>query len=217
MTENLFGYKYDDKKKKYIVDEEEKPIVESVYDLSANFFLDLNEIKWLLFTKDTLNDIVLVRLESLFTQLENEEPDSMFKYLQIDSSILLNSVESSENDWQKKVIKTLTSLQKELLENHTELSESVENRIENIIFLVEHYDEIVSKYNDFHEIKEFIKNMNTKRRDLNSFVFTGSFNQVIKNKHIIHGEHSPIIDKETFDKISKVMKSHLQEEQERDL
>lgn len=217
MTENLFGYKYDDKKKKYIVDEEEKPIVESVYDLSANFFLDLNEIKWLLFTKDTLNDIVLVRLESLFTQLENEEPDSMFKYLQIDSFILLNSVESSENDWQKKVIKTLTSLQKELLENHTELSESVENRIENIIFLVEHYDEIVSKYNDFHEIKEFIKNMNTKRRDLNSFVFTGSFNQVIKNKHIIHGEHSPIIDKETFDKISKVMKSHLQEEQERDL
>ncbi len=217
MTENLFGYKYDDKKKKYIVDEEEKPIVESVYDLSANFFLDLNEIKWLLFTKDTLNDIVLVRLESLFTQLENEEPDSMFKYLQIDSSILLNSVESSENDWQEKVIKTLTSLQKELLENHTELSESVENRIENIIFLVEHYDEIVSKYNDFHEIKEFIKNMNTKRRDLNSFVFTGSFNQVIKNKHIIHGEHSPIIDKETFDKISKVMKSHLQEEQERDL
>lgn len=217
MTENLFGYKYDDKKKKYIVDEEEKPIVESVYDLSANFFLDLNEIKWLLFTKDTLNDIVLVRLESLFTQLENEEPDSMFKYLQIDSSILLNSVESSENDWQEKVIKTLTSLQKELLENHTELSESVENRIENIIFLVEHYDEIVSKYNDFHEIKEFIKNMNTKRRDLNSFVFTGSFNQVIKNKHIIHGEHSPIIDKETFDKISKVMKSHLQEEQECDL
>lgn len=217
MTENLFGYKYDDKKKKYIVDEEEKPIVESVYDLSANFFLDLNEIKWLLFTKDTLNDIVLVRLESLFTQLENEEPDSMFKYLQIDSSILLNSVESSENDWQEKVIKTLTSLQKELLENHTELSESVENRIENIIFLVEHYDEIVSKYNDFHEIKEFIKNMNTKRRDLNSFVFTGSFNQVIKNKHIIHCEHSPIIDKETFDKISKVMKSHLQEEQERDL
>lgn len=217
MTENLFGYKYDDKKKKYIVDEEEKPIVESVYDLSANFFLDLNEIKWLLFTKDTLNDIVLVRLESLFTQLENEEPDSMFKYLQIDSSILLNSVESSENDWQEKVIKTLTSLQKELLENHTELSESVENRIENIIFLVEHYDEIVSKYNDFHEIKEFIKNMNTKRRDLNSFVFTGSFNQVIKNKHIIHDEHSPIIDKETFDKISKVMKSHLQEEQERDL
>lgn len=217
MTENLFGYKYDDKKEKYIVDEEEKPIVESVYDLSANFFLDLNEIKWLLFTKDTLNDIVLVRLESLFTQLENEEPDSMFKYLQIDSSILLNSVESSENDWQEKVIKTLTSLQKELLENHTELSESVENRIENIIFLVEHYDEIVSKYNDFHEIKEFIKNMNTKRRDLNSFVFTGSFNQVIKNKHIIHGEHSPIIDKETFDKISKVMKSHLQEEQERDL
>ena len=217
MTENLFGYKYDDKKKKYIVDDEEKPIVESVYDLSANFFLDLNEIKWLLFTKDTLNDIVLVRLESLFTQLENEEPDSMFKYLQIDSSILLNSVESSENDWQEKVIKTLTSLQKELLENHTELSESVENRIENIIFLVEHYDEIVSKYNDFHEIKEFIKNMNTKRRDLNSFVFTGSFNQVIKNKHIIHGEHSPIIDKETFDKISKVMKSHLQEEQERDL
>ena len=217
MTENLFGYKYDDKKKKYIVDEEEKPIVESVYDLSANFFLDLNEIKWLLFTKDTLNDIVLVRLESLFTQLENEEPDSMFKYLQIDSSILLNSVESSENDWQEKVIKTLTSLQKELLENHTELSESVENRIENIIFLVEHYDEIVSKYNDFHEIKEFIKNINTKRRDLNSFVFTGSFNQVIKNKHIIHGEHSPIIDKETFDKISKVMKSHLQEEQERDL
>lgn len=217
MTENLFGYKYDDKKKKYIVDEEEKPIVESVYDLSANFFLDLNEIKWLLFTKDTLNDIVLVRLESLFTQLENEEPDSMFKYLQIDSFILLNSVESSENDWQKKVIKTLTSLQKELLENHTELSESVENRIENIIFLVEHYDEIVSKYNDFHEIKEFIKNMNTKRRDLNSFVFTGSFNQVIKNKHIIHGEHSPIIDKETFDKISKVMKSHLQEEQECDL
>ena len=217
MTENLFGYKYDDKKKKYIVDEEEKPIVESVYDLSANFFLDLNEKKWLLFTKDTLNDIVLVRLESLFTQLENEEPDSMFKYLQIDSSILLNSVESSENDWQEKVIKTLTSLQKELLENHTELSESVENRIENIIFLVEHYDEIVSKYNDFHEIKEFIKNMNTKRRDLNSFVFTGSFNQVIKNKHIIHGEHSPIIDKETFDKISKVMKSHLQEEQERDL
>ena len=217
MTENLFGYKYDDKKKKYIVDEEEKPIVESVYDLSANFFLDLNEIKWLLFTKDTLNDIVLVRLESLFTQLENEEPDSMFKYIQIDSSILLNSVESSENDWQEKVIKTLTSLQKELLENHTELSESVENRIENIIFLVEHYDEIVSKYNDFHEIKEFIKNMNTKRRDLNSFVFTGSFNQVIKNKHIIHGEHSPIIDKETFDKISKVMKSHLQEEQERDL
>lgn len=217
MTENLFGYKYDDKKKKYIVNEEEKPIVESVYDLSANFFLDLNEIKWLLFTKDTLNDIVLVRLESLFTQLENEEPDSMFKYLQIDSSILLNSVESSENDWQEKVIKTLTSLQKELLENHTELSESVENRIENIIFLVEHYDEIVSKYNDFHEIKEFIKNMNTKRRDLNSFVFTGSFNQVIKNKHIIHGEHSPIIDKETFDKISKVMKSHLQEEQERDL
>lgn len=217
MTENLFGYKYDDKKKKYIVDEEEKPIVESVYDLSANFFLDLNEIKWLLFTKDTLNDIVLVRLESLFTQLENEEPDSMFKYLQIDSSILLNSVESSENDWQEKVIKTLTSLQKELLENYTELSESVENRIENIIFLVEHYDEIVSKYNDFHEIKEFIKNMNTKRRDLNSFVFTGSFNQVIKNKHIIHGEHSPIIDKETFDKISKVMKSHLQEEQERDL
>lgn len=217
MTENLFGYKYDDKKKKYIVDEEEKPIVESVYDLSANFFLDLNEIKWLLFTKDTLNDIVLVRLESLFTQLENEEPDSMFKYLQIDSSILLNSVESSENDWQEKVIKTLTSLRKELLENHTELSESVENRIENIIFLVEHYDEIVSKYNDFHEIKEFIKNMNTKRRDLNSFVFTGSFNQVIKNKHIIHGEHSPIIDKETFDKISKVMKSHLQEEQERDL
>lgn len=217
MTENLFGYKYDDKKKKYIVDEEEKPIVESVYDLSANFSLDLNEIKWLLFTKDTLNDIVLVRLESLFTQLENEEPDSMFKYLQIDSSILLNSVESSENDWQEKVIKTLTSLQKELLENHTELSESVENRIENIIFLVEHYDEIVSKYNDFHEIKEFIKNMNTKRRDLNSFVFTGSFNQVIKNKHIIHGEHSPIIDKETFDKISKVMKSHLQEEQERDL
>lgn len=217
MTENLFGYKYDDKKKKYIVDEEEKPMVESVYDLSANFFLDLNEIKWLLFTKDTLNDIVLVRLESLFTQLENEEPDSMFKYLQIDSSILLNSVESSENDWQEKVIKTLTSLQKELLENHTELSESVENRIENIIFLVEHYDEIVSKYNDFHEIKEFIKNMNTKRRDLNSFVFTGSFNQVIKNKHIIHGEHSPIIDKETFDKISKVMKSHLQEEQERDL
>ena len=217
MTENLFGYKYDDKKKKYIVDEEEKPIVESVYDLSANFFLDLNEIKWLLFTKDTLNDIVLVRLESLFTQLENEEPDSMFKYLQIDSSILLNSVESSENDWQEKVIKTLTSLQKELLENHTELSESVENRIENIIFLVEHYDEIVSKYNDFHEIKEFIKNMNTKRRDLNSFVFTGSFNQVIKNKHIIHGEHSPIIDKETFDKISKVMKSHLQEEHERDL
>lgn len=179
--------------------------------------MDLNEIKWLLFTKDTLNDIVLVRLESLFTQLENEEPDSMFKYLQIDSSILLNSVESSENDWQEKVIKTLTSLQKELLENHTELSESVENRIENIIFLVEHYDEIVSKYNDFHEIKEFIKNMNTKRRDLNSFVFTGSFNQVIKNKHIIHGEHSPIIDKETFDKISKVMKSHLQEEQERDL
>ena len=49
---------YSDKKKKYIVDEEEKPIVESVYDLSANFFLDLNEIKWLLFTKDTLNDIV---------------------------------------------------------------------------------------------------------------------------------------------------------------
>ena len=217
MTENLFGYKYDDKKKKYIVDEEEKPIVESVYDLSANFFLDLNEIKWLLFTKDTLNDIVLVRLESLFTQLENEEPDSMFKYLQIDSSILLNSVESSENDWQEKVIKTLTSLQKELLENHTELSESVENRIENIIFLVEHYDEIVSKYNDFHEIKEFIKNRSTKHRDLNSFVFTGSFNQVIKNKHIIHGEHSPIIDKETFDKISKVMKSHLQEEQECDL
>lgn len=217
MTEKLFGYKYDDKKKKYIADEEEKPIVEAIYDLSANYFLNLNEIKWLFFSKDTLKDIVLVRLESLFTKLENDDLDSMFKYTQIDSSILLHSVESSENNWKEKVIKTLTNLQKELLENYTELFESVENRIENIIFLVEHYDEIVSKYNDFHEIKEFIKNMNAKCHDLNSLTFKGSLNKSIKNKHIIFGECSPIIDKETFDKVSKMMRSHSQEEQERDL
>ena len=217
MTENLFGYKYDDKKKKYIADEEEKPIVEAIYDLTGHYFLNPNEIKWLFFTKDTLKDIVLVRLESLFTQLENDDPDSMLEYPEIDSSILLNSVESSENDWKEKVIKTLTDLQKELLENYTELFKSVKSRIENIIFLVEHYDEIVSKYNDFHEIKEFIKNRSTKHRDLNSLTFKGSFNQPIKNKHLIHGEYSPIIDKETFDKVSKMMRTHSQEEQGRDL
>ena len=148
--------------------------MEATYDLAGHYFLNSNEIKWLFFTKDTLKDIVLVRLESLFTQLENDDPDSMFEYLQIDSSILFNFVESSENGWKEKVIKTLTDLQKELLENNTELFESVKSRIENIIFLVEHYDEIVSKYNDFHEIKEFIKNRNTKCHDLNSLTFKGS-------------------------------------------
>lgn len=170
---NIFGYKYDERQNKYIVNEKQAEVVKVIYELHNKYFLSSDEIENLIKGKIDIDGIIANKIERLYEKLdkENLEFDNPFVKLNI-ANLLKYAYGLREH-----LIKHFKELNIKL-EYANKMNENMDiedflNDADDIIKLLEDIYILKNKYSEFEEVRttinEYIEQTKEITNDDNSY------------------------------------------------
>lgn len=162
----IFGYDYNEKEKKYTINENEARVVEAISDLYVNARLHISEISSLLNGNKTIFELIAERIYDIFYYIEGYGIIIESKFNNID---LVKYLENSRG-CDKKIIELFDEIKLKINEIDTINKEYVFKDIEDIIHLLKRCNKIFEKYGDFKWVEK-IKN----QKNIRSNLYIGEF------------------------------------------
>lgn len=162
----ILGYKYDDDKKSYVIDEEQAKVVKAIIELQTKYSLNNNEIDLLIKGSIDIDGIIALKLDLLYERLEDDlNIKNSLKNINVANSL------KSVNEFKEQLEEDLSEIQIQIQIQNISSDDDFEkniNEIDKIKLLLNNRDEIFQKYGDFKSIKntliDYIKESNDEIR-----------------------------------------------------
>lgn len=153
---NIFGYSYDNKQNKYVVNEDQAKVVKTIYELYNKYYLNLDEIEELIKGNIDIDYIIASRIERIYEELKEQRLESKNPFDKLNIANLL---------------KCAYGLREHLINHFTELNKKIEyidntndeidvegilNDIEDVLTLLNDRYDFNTKYKNFEETKKII-------------------------------------------------------------
>lgn len=142
MNKKIFGYKYDDKSGKLVIDEKEAKVVRAIFDLYGNYKLYENEIAYLFNGEKTIENIIVNRIDKLVLTLSKYAID-------IKINIENDKLIKENKEFQNNIINLLVNSKKLIEIIDSSMNEVLLDNVDDIVLLISKQDEIYDKYGDF--------------------------------------------------------------------
>jgi len=154
---NIFGYDYDDKQNKYVVNQEQSKVVKVIYELYNKYYLTLDEKKKLIKGNIDIDYIIASRIKRIYEELEEQKLESKNPFDKLNIANLL---------------KCAYGLREHLINHFNELNNKIEyidntnnemdvegilNDISDVLTLLNDRYDFYNKYKNFEEIKRIIE------------------------------------------------------------
>ena len=160
----ILGYKYDDNKKSYVIEEEQAKVVKAIMELQTKYSLNNNEIDLLIKGSIDIDGIIALKLDLLYERLEDDlNIKNPLKNINVDNSL------KSVNEFKEQLEEDLSEIQIQIqnISSDDDFEKNI-NEIDKIKLLLNNRDEIFQKYGDFKSIKntliDYIKESNDEIR-----------------------------------------------------
>lgn len=153
---NIFGYSYDNKQNKYVVNEDQAKVVKTIYEFYNKYYLNLDEIEELIKGNIDIDYIIASRIERIYEELKEQQLESTNPFDKLNIANLL---------------KCAYGLREHLINHFTELNKKIEyidnmndeidvegilNDIEDVLTLLNDRYALNTKYKNFEETKKII-------------------------------------------------------------
>ena len=108
---NIFGYSYDNKQNKYVVNEDQAKVVKTIYEFYNKYYLNLDEIEELIKGNIDIDYIIASRIERICEELKEQQLESKNPFDKLNIANLL---------------KCAYGLREHLINHFTELNKKIE-------------------------------------------------------------------------------------------
>lgn len=153
---NIFGYSYDNKQNKYVVNEDQAKVVKTIYELYNKYYLNLDEIEELIKGNIDIDYIIASRIERICEELKEQQLESKNPFDKLNIANLLKCAYGLR----EHLINHFTELKKkiEYIDNmNDEIDvEGILNDIEDVLTLLNDRYALNTKYKNFEETKKII-------------------------------------------------------------
>ncbi|MBQ2946673.1 MAG: hypothetical protein IJE04_02350 [Bacilli bacterium] len=153
---NIFGYSYDNKQNKYVVNEDQAKVVKTIYELYNKYYLNLDEIEELIKGNIDIDYIIASRIERIYEELKEQQLESKNPFDKLNIANLLKCAYGLR----EHLINHFTELKKkiEYIDNmNDEIDvEGILNDIEDVLTLLNDRYALNTKYKNFEETKKII-------------------------------------------------------------
>lgn len=204
---NIFGYNYDDKKNKYVVDEKQANVIRTVYQLYNEYFLDLDEIEELIKGKIDIDDIIAKRIEEIYEMLKEQKLESINPFANLNIANLLKCAYGLR----EHLIKHFTNLKlkMEYIENTNDEVDvdGILNYIPDVLALLNDRYDFITKYKDFKEIRTTINDYIDETKKVTNANYKDLIKKTIDIDKIYSVNHSSIISEEKYKEVLEAIKN----------
>lgn len=153
---NIFGYSYDNKQNKYVVNEDQAKVVKTIYEFYNKYYLNLDEIEELIKGNIDIDYIIASRIERICEELKEQQLESKNPFDKLNIANLLKCAYGLR----EHLINHFTELKKkiEYIDNmNDEIDvEGILNDIEDVLTLLNDRYALNTKYKNFEETKKII-------------------------------------------------------------
>lgn len=153
---NIFGYNYDNKQNKYVVNEDQAKVVKTIYELYNKCYLNLDEIEELIKGNIDIDYIIASRIERIYEELKEQQLESTNPFDKLNIANLLKCAYGLR----EHLINHFTELNKkiEYIDNMNDEKdvEGILNDIEDVLTLLNDRYALNTKYKNFEETKKII-------------------------------------------------------------
>lgn len=163
--EKIYGYDYDEKQQKYVLNEKEAKVIKAVSDLFTTYNLEFIEIDNLFSGENTIIDVIAERIISIYNDIQFYDKDykTPFNDDELENNLL------DENNIQDKIINTLLKAKTDISKFDVIIKERIYKKIDDTIILIGNKNDILNKYENFEDFKYL------KRNDLKN-LYTAKLN-----------------------------------------
>ena len=153
---NIFGYSYDNKQNKYVVNANQAKVVKTIYEFYNKYYLNLDEIEELIKGNIDIDYIIASRIERICEELKEQQLESKNPFDKLNIANLLKCAYGLR----EHLINHFTELKKkiEYIDNmNDEIDvEGILNDIEDVLTLLNDRYALNTKYKNFEETKKII-------------------------------------------------------------
>ena len=153
---NIFGYSYDNKQNKYVVNEDQAKVVKTIYEFYNKYYLNLDEIEELIKGNIDIDYVIASRIERICEELKEQQLESKNPFDKLNIANLLKCAYGLR----EHLINHFTELKKkiEYIDNmNDEIDvEGILNDIEDVLTLLNDRYALNTKYKNFEETKKII-------------------------------------------------------------